>query len=458
MVAAMIGQLAMRIPSAAILLGILIPASASLAANNSLAAATASITDAELYRHVEVLADDIYEGRAAGSRGGHAAAKYVLDQLRADGLTEPADKGVEVQTFKDRCRNILVLFPGDDPPVETNVIVIGAHYDHVGYGKSSNNLVPQGRIHNGADDNASGTSVLLEMIQAFTTPGLKTRRSILFAFWDSEENGLVGSRHWISHPTLPIDQVKLNITLDMVGRLRDQRLQVLGTRSGYGLRRLFSGPVDEPLWLDFAWELRANSDHWPFLERGIPAAAIHTGLHSDYHRPTDDVEKINAAGMQDVARYLLAVLIKAANEDRLPTFRSTFKRETDQHRRVLEQPLPPASLANWPQGAPRPRLGIAWREDDAEPNSVLLTRVVHGTPAAAADLAVGDRLYELDNEPFANGDALLNAIHARLDAGNPAIAFRIERRGHIQTVTVPVVSTLQAPDSSSQKPRVPADE
>jgi hypothetical protein len=421
----MTGRLTMRLSHIALLLSILLPASASFAANNSLAAAAASITHGELYRHVEVLADDVYEGRAAGSRGGRAAARYVLDQLKSDGLAEGEERRVEVQAFKDNCQNILVLFPGDDARIAGETVVIGAHYDHVGYGKSSNSFGPQGKIHNGADDNASGTSVLLELIQAFTTTGLKTRRSVLFAFWDSEENGLVGSRHWISHPTLPIDQVKLNITLDMVGRLRDNRLQVLGTRSGFGLRRLFSGPVEEPLSLDFGWEIRANSDHWPFLERGIPAAAIHTGLHSDYHRPTDDVEKINAAGMEYVARYLLGALIKAANEERLPAFRGAFRRESEPQRRVLEQPLPTVSLSNWPRGEPRPRLGIAWREDDAEPNSVLLIRIVDGTPAAAADLAMKDRIYELDEKPFADGAALQAAIHSKIDSGALKLTFLI---------------------------------
>jgi hypothetical protein len=448
-------RLTMRLLGPALLTVVLLPATAASGANNGFSAAVASITQAELYRHVEILADDVYEGRAAGSRGGRAAAKYLIDQLKAGGLAEGARDGVEVQSFNDNCRNLLVLLPGDDPTVGNEAIVVGAHYDHVGYGKRSNSLGPQGKIHNGADDNASGASVLLEMVKAFATSGLKTRRSILFAFWDSEENGLLGSQHWTSHPTLPLERVKLNITIDMVGRLRDQRLQLLGTRSGYGLRRLFSGPVEEPLWLDFAWDLRSNSDHWPFLERGIPAAVLHTGLHSDYHRPTDDVEKINPAGMQAVARYLLAALINAANDDRLPAFRGSFKGENESMRRTLEQPLPQVSLHTWPPNEPRPRLGIAWREDDAEPQSALLTRVVEGTPAAAAGLDVGDRLHELDDRPFADGAALLAAIHARLDAGSPTMKFLIERRGHMRTVTVNLASGSSESGGKRQKPQLP---
>src|SRR4029079_2260949 len=167
-----------------------------------------------------------------------------------------------------------------------------------------------------------------------------------------------------SHPTLPVDRVKLNVTLDMVGRLRDERLYLMGSRSGYGMRRLFSDPVDDSLALDFSWDIKANSDHWPFIEQRIPIALLHTGLHSDYHRPSDDVEKINRQGLREVCRYLLSSLVKVANEDRLPKFRDDVRRENGGTRRSMKDPLPNVSLANWPEKLPPPRLGISWREDD----------------------------------------------------------------------------------------------
>src|SRR3954469_13678061 len=311
--------------------------SAATAVNNaSCTAAMESITTDELYPYVEVLADDVYEGRAAGSRGGHAAAQWLIQQLRPFQLMPGGTDGSYVQKFNDDCRNILVLQQGDDPQLQNEVIVVGAHYDHVGYGNRNNSFGPIGKIHNGADDNASGTSVMLEAIEAFARSGLKTRRTILFAFWDGEERGLVGSRYWIAHPTLPINRVKLDITLDMVGRLRDERLYLMGSRSGYGMRRLFSDPVEDSLSLDFSWDIQANSDHWPFLEKRIPIALLHTGLHSDYHRPTDDVEKINRQGMREVCRYLFASLVHVANEDRLPTFRDAVRRESEDARRTFE--------------------------------------------------------------------------------------------------------------------------
>lgn len=415
--------------------------SSAAAVNNALyAAALESITTDELYHYVEVLADDVYEGRAAGSRGGHAAAQWLVQQLRPFDLTPAGADGDNIQKFSDDCRNILVLQRGDDPEIQDEVIVVGAHYDHVGYGSSDNSFGPIGKIHNGADDNASGTSALLETIEALARTGLKTRRSILFAFWDGEERGLIGSRYWLSHPTLPIERVKLNITLDMVGRLRDERLYLMGSRSGYGLRRLFSDPVDDSLALDFSWEIKANSDHWPFIEHRIPIALLHTGLHSDYHRPTDDMEKINRQGLREVCRYLLASLVRVANEDRLPTFRDAVRRESESMRHTLEQPLPRASLTSWPSDQPPPRLGIFWRDDDAEPGSVFLVRVVDGTPAASAGLEVGDRIDELDGHSFPNAAVFQDEIHLLLESARPDIKMLVERRGHLRTVSVKMPS------------------
>ncbi len=404
--------------------------------NASYSAAIESIKADELYDHVEVLSDDVYEGRAAGSRGGHAAAQWLLKQIESLQLKPAGSGGSFVQTFSDDCRNILALQPGDDPQLRDEVIVIGAHYDHVGYGNSNNSFGPTGKIHNGADDNASGTSVLLETMEAFSRSGLKTRRTILFAFWDGEERGMVGSRYWLTHSTLPVDHVKLNITLDMVGRLHDQTLYVLGSRSGYGLRRLFGGSRDENLSLNFSWDIKANSDHWPFIEQRIPIVLLHTGLHSDYHRPTDDVEKINRQGMQEVGRYLLATIVRVANEDRLPKFRYAVRRETESLRRAMEKPLPQASLKDWPEGEPRPRLGMSWREDEGEPGSVFLVRVVDGSPAAAAGLEIGDRIYELDGQPFTDAAKFQSDVKHLLESPRQNFEMLTERRGHVRMVSI----------------------
>jgi hypothetical protein len=403
---------------------------------NLFSAAAASITSDEAYKHVEVLADDVYEGRAAGSRGGHAAAQYIIQELRNYPLKPAGANGDYIQTFDDDWRNILVLQPGDDPQLQNEVIVVGAHYDHVGRGNSGTSYGPAGRIHNGADDNASGISVLLETIEAFATSGLTTRRSILFAFWDGEELDLKGSRYWLRHPTVPADRLKLAIMADMVGRLRDGQLYVLGARSGYGMRRLFSGPVADPLWLDFDWEVSANSDHWSFIEKRVPVVLLHTGLHRDYHRPSDDSEKVNRDGMRDIARYLLGVLVKAGNEDQLPAYRDRVRRETDDTQQDVERPLPRLSVRNWPSDRPRPRLGITWRDDEAEPGVIFLTRVIEGSPADAAGLEVHDRIYQVNGQPFENESAFRTTITTATQPPAAEVELLIERNGRVRMVKV----------------------
>jgi hypothetical protein len=438
--------------SAVALLLISLPVGATT--KSMLTAAMESITAGELYEHVEVLADDVYEGRGAGSRGGRAAAQYIVQLLRQTGLEPAGTNGDYYQTFNRNWRNILVLHRGDDPELEDEIVVLGAHYDHVGYGNRNDSYGPTGHIHNGADDNASGVAVLLETIEAFAASRIGTRRSVLFAFWDGEERGLVGSTHWLEAPTLPAANVKLAVMVDMVGRLRDGRLYMFGTRTGYGFRRLLSGPLTavaadpvsddargESLWLDFTWELDDNSDHWPFLERRIPALLVHTGLHRDYHRPSDDAEKVNRNGMRDIGRYLLALTINAANADQLPAYRRQFRRESTSMQRAMERPLERRSLANWPSNRPRPRLGISWREDKAEPGTVLVTQVVEGTPAHTAGLAVHDRIYELDERPFSDAAEFQAAVTNLLDRDAAELRFLVERRGNLRTVVVKMPTT-----------------
>jgi predicted metalloprotease with PDZ domain len=198
------------------------------------------------------------------------------------------------------------------------------------------------------------------------------------------------------------------------------------------------------LWLDFTWELHDNSDHWSFLERRIPIVLLHTGLHRDYHRPSDDVHKINRDGLLAVSQYLLGAILKVADADRLPTYRQRVHREPLSRQATFERPLPKASLKSWPSDTPPPRLGISWREDEAEPGSVFLTRVVDGTPAARAGLAVHDRIYELNAQPFPNAAAFQSAILALLDSNPAEIPLLIERRGDLRTITVKMQTSQES--------------
>ncbi|MCU0963405.1 MAG: M20/M25/M40 family metallo-hydrolase, partial [Pirellulaceae bacterium] len=356
-------------------------------------AAFHSITASELGHHVEILADDRFEGREAGSSGGRAAGGYLLQVLEDQQLEPAGEDGTYVQSFGAGYRNILGMIPGADPKLRHEVIVIGAHYDHVGRGTARNSFGPTGQIHNGADDNASGTAGVLELVQAFTTLPEPPRRSILFAFWDGEEKGLLGSKHWTSAPTVPLDRVVFAFNADMIGRLHDRRVEVYGSRSAAGLRRLLSQHNTEfGLDLDFKWGVNADSDHYSFYERGIPILMLHTGLHKDYHRPSDDAERINRDGTQSLAQLMFCLAYELAEVDTMPAFREESRLETNVAQSEFERAMAPAP----------PRLGLSWGTPDAAPG-LAVTRVAADSPAEQAGLRIGDRVIRFNGCDVSDG-------------------------------------------------------
>jgi Peptidase family M28/PDZ domain len=416
-------------------------------------AAIEAVNADELYVHVATLADDSFEGRLVGSRGGHAAGQYIVQQLQKYAV-KPAgdgspDGGDYFQASQRGGRNILALLPGNDSQLSREYIIVGAHYDHVGDGSKGHALGAIGQIYNGADDNASGVAELLEIIEDVTRAHADCRRSILFAFWDGEEMGFLGSQDWTAKPTVPLSAVKLDINLDMVGRLREGRLEVVGTRTGYGMRRLISGAVDDPLWLDYTWELKSNSDHWPFVEHNIPIVMFHTGLHADYHKPTDDADKINREGMREIGRFLIATIVKVADADTLPGYRSAGRDETVGMQQAFEKQQSSSPVINHAVGGPPLRLGLTWRTDDAEPGSVFVTGVMPNSPAALAGLAAGDRIDAINGQPIAGGEAFHRTVSGLLDSGASEFTFETESRGHVRTVTIHWHPTALAAKSST---------
>ena len=344
-----------------------------------------SIRVDDLRKHASVLAGDTLEGREAGSRGGKAAGAYLVEQLKKIGV-EPAgpNKGF-FQEFGADYRNVLAVVPGADPRLKHEYVLIGAHYDHVGYGMQGNSHGPIGYIHNGADDNASGTAGLLELAEGFASLEPRTRRSILFAFWDAEEKGLLGSRHWLAYPTIRLEQVRLVVNLDMIGRLRKNSVTVYGVRTTRGLRRLLSEQNrDTGLGLDFNWDIVHDSDHYPFLIMGVPYVMPFTRKHEDYHRPSDDVDKLDLTGMRNITRLSFRVVHEVANRPELAAFRAECREENESTRDWYETPLPPLPS----------RFGISWDSALDEKHRIKLTAVDPGSPAETAGLRVGDEIVE----------------------------------------------------------------
>lgn len=373
------------------------------AVENKTTSAAATITSVELKKHVDVLADDSFEGREGGSRGGKAAGGYLAAELQKHGLKGAGDNGSFFQSFPGGQRNLLGIWEGSDPTLKQQYVVIGAHYDHVGYGSRSTSFGPLGYIHNGADDNASGVAGLLEIVQAFTSLEQHPQRSILFALWDGEEKGLLGSKHWLRQPTVPTKDVVLYINLDMIGRMRKSQVEVYGTRTTRGLRGLTSRANEsQSLVLDYTWEMKENSDHYSFFERGIPSMMFHTGLHDNYHRPSDDAHLINNEGIQQIAKLVFALAYEVADSDRTFKFRSESRREDPAARRSFEQPL---------ESSP-PRFGVEWTDPKAGEAGVLIAKVTPGLPAAKAGLRPGDRLVKFNGQDVTSDMLLRKAVLA----------------------------------------------
>lgn len=481
------------------------------------AKAAESITAEETRTLVDKLADDSFEGREAGSRGGRAAGNLLMKQFEQFGLTPAGDEGTYFQSFRGTSRNILGLWDGSDPQLKQQVIVVGAHYDHVGYGRATNSFGPIGYIHNGADDNASGTAAVLEVIDALTQLPEHPKRSILFVLWDAEEQGLLGSQHWLAAPTVSRDRVVASLNLDMVGRLRGDRLQIYGHRTGTGFRRILSEANRTiGLTIDFDWKLKADSDHWPFIARSIPTVMFHTGLHGDYHRPSDDAHTVNHEGVVRVARVAFYALLDLADRTESVPFREGGRREHAGNKAALEQPvasqaprygLPyrvvegdppqfvltgvtagsaaeragfrggdrlvafqgtplteeeafrlallgaagetsftvarpgetlPVELKLTPTGPPI-RVGITWRSDDAEPGTVIITQVIYGSPAYLAGIKTGDRIYRVNERPFAASDEFA----ALITAEPSPLVLEVERDGKLRTASLAVLPAAE---------------
>lgn len=337
----------------------------------------AEIRRGDLYRHVSFLASDTLEGRGAGSSGGRAASIYLMEELKQMKVAPGGDRDCFAQEFGLEYRNVLAMVPGRGSLAD-EIILVGAHYDHVGYGRRGNSYGPIGSIHNGADDNASGTAAILEIAEAFAQEADAEGRSILFAWWDAEEIGLVGSEHWLAHPTVRLEDVRVVLNVDMIGRLREERINVHGARTAAPLRTLLSlANRESNLLLAFDRHHKRDSDHYPFYERRIPYLSVDTGKHEQYHRPTDDVDTLNYDGLVSVTRWLKETIASLRTCERLSQFRPESVVEAVQGEALR------------PGHEQRSRLGISWYRREAG-ESIRIRSIEPESPAARAGLLVDD--------------------------------------------------------------------
>jgi len=229
---------------------------------------------------------------------------------------------VALEKITKKTDNIIGVLPGSDPELKGENIVIGAHYDHIGLGYyGTRDTTVEGQIHNGADDNASGTAVLMHLAESLSRRSQKFARSVVFVAFTAEELGTYGSNYYVSHPPFPIDATKAMLNLDMVGRMRDNRVTAAGVDTAKEFRAIVTAAGQE-VGTEIVPSPRSigGSDHVPFYNKNIPVLHFYTGVHGDYHRPTDDWEKLNIEGMMKVSNVVLALLDKIAASKESPTF------------------------------------------------------------------------------------------------------------------------------------------
>jgi aminopeptidase YwaD len=243
--------------------------------------------------------------------GKEAAAQYLKKE------SEPVDLKLNlvIADKKKRGSNIVGFIDNQ----AANTVIIGAHFDHLGYGEDHNSLytgaTPQ--VHNGADDNASGTASLIELARLLKQKGSVKFNYTVIAF-SGEELGLYGSKHYAENPAADFSKVDYMINMDMVGRLNDSTKAL--TIGGYGTSPAWSevmGSITTPLTLKFDSSGTGPSDHTSFYRKNIPVLFFFTGTHSDYHKPGDDAEKINYNGTASIVKLIYAIIEKTADRDKL---------------------------------------------------------------------------------------------------------------------------------------------
>jgi len=439
----------------------------SAAITTAATADTEAATAARLRQDIAYLASDALEGRFTGSAGADSAAAFIARRFAALRLRpvvvsddEPArcatmrvslaprpaaprahgpaagDHGAAyppcasyVQRFTARsaalahagrpgdlaAQNVIALVEGTDPALRGQVVVVGAHYDHLGRETAFATDPKAGpEIHNGADDNASGTAAVLELARRLQAR--PARRSVLFVAFSGEELGLLGSAHFVAHSPVPVDSMAAMLNFDMVGRMRADSVIVYGVATAAELPGILdsANTAGPRLTVRGVGDGTGPSDHSSFYLRSMPVLHFFTDLHPDYHAATDDVERINAPGAARVVALAEGVLRRVADRPA----RLTFQRAPTTQRMAG----PEAS------GRPRPYLGsVPDMAGDERVQGLRLQGVTQDSPADRAGLKAGDLVVELDGKPVTDLYTYTDALYAR--APGDVIAVTVLRGG-----------------------------
>lgn len=281
--------------------------------------------------------------------------------------------------------NVVGMLEGSDPVLKNEVIIIGAHYDHLGRGgEGSGSLAPRsGDIHYGADDNASGTAGVLELARLFSAQKPRPKRTIVFMAFSGEEEGLLGSNYYVNHPLLPLANTVAMINMDMIGRMKDSRLIIGGVGTAKEWRDMMTTDADKSFQLTLTEDGFGPSDHSSFYAKQIPVLFFWTGTHNDYHKPSDTFDKIN---YDDEAR-ILEMVARIVNQLDAADKRVTYTT-------AKSDPAPRT-------GGFRVYLGTIPNYADSN-DGLLLDGVRDDSPAAKAGLKAGDKIVKIGDHDIRN--------------------------------------------------------
>jgi aminopeptidase YwaD len=351
----------------------------------------------------------------SGSNNNIADLEKELNKTRMPIVfsTKVTVKGkTEILREMTNTRNVVMELPGEDPQLKNEYIIIGAHFDHLGMGgPGSGSRAPDTiGIHHGADDNASGVAMMLELAEKFADTKGSHKRSIICVAFTGEEEGLLGSKHFTSEPGIDLSKVNAMINIDMVGRLNEtNNLQIFGVGTATGLKDLIYSKSDTSvIKLTLSDEGYGPSDHSSFYGKNIPVLFYFTGAHTDYHTPADTWDKINYNGMVKISGLIYNVASELASSDS----RLQFKESGPKAEPVRYGRMKGVTLGIMPDFAGVIKNGL--RADAVTP----------GKPAALGGMKKGDIITAIDGKPVNNIQDYM---------------FRMGQLKHGQTISVEVL-------------------
>ncbi len=384
-----------------------------------------TIDTTKIQQHIRTLSNDSLQGRGTGTEGEKRAAAYIQEEFKKIGLQPNGDQGFFTQSFTFKggihgtgedglAANIIGYLDNQ----RESTIILGAHYDHLGNGSQGSSLDanPQGKIHNGADDNASGVAGVIELARYFKNNAKKENYNFLFICFSGEELGLYGSKFFTEHPTIDLNNTNYMLNMDMIGRLdpNTKGLAVSGSGTSQVWENLLKSLSTEALKIKTDSAGVGPSDHTSFYLKNIPVLHFFTGSHADYHKPSDDWDKINYEGEVDVLKLMIKLIEQLDIQPKL-AFLTTKNKSMNSARsfKVTMGVMPSYT---------------------SDVNGLQIDGVTDGKPAQKAGMLAGDIITQIGELPITDIQTYMEAL-GKFEKGQ-TVPVKIKRKGEELIVRV----------------------